>query len=80
MKILGSKHDTIANAVYVSLSNQPVAYTKEIDENRNVDYDHNGLPVGVEFLAVSEGIDTDDLPEMPGIEHTLEGLGLKMLA
>jgi uncharacterized protein YuzE len=51
-----------ADAIYVYLSDQPVAYTRELDDYRLIDYSADGAVVGIEFLAVSGGIDLGDIP------------------
>ena len=54
--------DRVADAAYVALRNRPVKSTKELDSQRRVDYDEKGELVGIEFLAVSQGVDLSDLP------------------
>lgn len=56
------EHDAEANAVYIRLSQAPIAQTRELDENRRVDYDAAGDIVGLEFLTVSDGVDLSNLP------------------
>jgi uncharacterized protein YuzE len=54
--------DTKADAAYARAADRPVASTKELDPQRVVDYDSDGQIVGIEFLAVSRGVDLTDLP------------------
>ena len=54
--------DKKADAVYVRVSDAPVHATREIDEQRIVDYDDQGEIVGIEFLDVSHGVSLRDLP------------------
>jgi uncharacterized protein YuzE len=54
-----------ADAIYVYLSDQPVAYTRELDDHRLIDYSTGGAVVGVEFLGISGGIDLKDMPLSP---------------
>lgn len=55
-------HDSEADAIYITLSDNAVAYTRSLDDTRIIDYDSNGKPIGVELLCVSHGVATDDLP------------------
>ena len=61
------EYDEQANAVYVYLrpGEIRVAQTRALDSQRIVDYDEHGDPVGIEFLAVSRGVDLRDLPYQP---------------
>ena len=54
--------DTDANAAYVRVSDQPVHDTRELDEQRILDYDAVGDLIGIEFLAIRQGVDLHDLP------------------
>lgn len=72
--------DPRADAIYVQVSDLPVTYSKELDDNRVVDYSHDDIPVGIEFLSVSEGIDLNDLPLNLQLSAAFEGLGIKILA
>ncbi|MEK7353529.1 MAG: DUF2283 domain-containing protein [Chloroflexota bacterium] len=74
------KHDNKADAIYILLSDKPYSYGKELDEERRVDYDANGVPVGVELLCVSAGVITDNLPHRAEIEKILGDKGIKVFA
>jgi len=77
--MLHIESDPATDAVYIQLSNEPIGYTKELDDNRLIDYTMNpGEPVGVDLLAVSEGVKLDGLPEVESIEKILVGLGIKV--
>lgn len=65
------EHDTGADAVYVRLSDHRVTRTEDIGAGRLVDYDAPGQPVGVEFLGVSRGVDTDGVPDRLMVERSL---------
>ncbi len=65
------EHDTEADAVYVRLSDHRVTRTEDIGAGRLVDYDAAGQPVGVEFLGVSRGVDTDGVPDRLMVERSL---------
>jgi uncharacterized protein YuzE len=76
--MLHIEHDKEADAVYIQLIDEPIGYTKALDDNRLIDYTINpGKPVGVDLLAVSGGVNLKDLPEAETIGHILKGLGIK---
>ena len=77
--MLRVESDPQADAIYVYLSDEPVAHTKELDENRLIDYSYDGTPVGIDLLGVSNGVDVEDLPEKAQIERILEGFGIRFL-
>ena len=54
-----------ADALYVRLRAGKPDYTEplEDDENRLIDYDEAGEPLGVEILDASKGVDLSGLPE-----------------
>ena len=74
------EYDQKADAVYVRLLNEPVAYTKSLDEARNVDYSATDEPVGVEWMCVSEGIDLSGIPQADRISDLLFGKSFKVFA
>jgi uncharacterized protein YuzE len=71
-----------ADAIYVYLNDQPVAYTKELDDYRLIDYSADGAVAGIEFLGVSGGIDLSDIPFEKTVGQLIRDLGLdiKILA
>jgi uncharacterized protein YuzE len=75
-----AEHDKAADAIYIYITDAPVEYTKQIDELRYVDYDADGMPVGVELLCVSNGVIPNDLPNRTEIERYLEKEGIKVFA
>lgn len=75
--MLRVESDPKADAVYIQLSDEPIGYTEELDDNRLIDCTLNpGKPVGVDLLAVSEGVKLNSLPEVKTIEAILKGLGI----
>ena len=71
--------DPRADAIYIQLLNEPIGYSEELDDNRLIDYMLNpGKPVGIDLLAVSEGVKLDGLPEVKTVEKILVGLGVKV--
>ncbi len=71
--------DPVVDAIYIQLDNEPIGYTKELDDNRLIDYSMNPRkPVGVDLLAVSEGVKLNGLPEVDTIKTLLEALGVRV--
>ena len=66
--------------ICVYLRDLPWAYSKMLDEERNVDYAADHEPIGVEFLNVSHGVNVDDLPEQEAISHLLKEHNVKVFA
>ena len=76
--MLHIESDPIADAIYIQLSGEPIGYTKELDDNRLIDYTMNpGEPVGIDLLAVSEVVKLNDLPEVGAVGKILEALGVR---
>jgi len=76
--MLQVESDIKADAIYIQLADEPIGYTKELDDNRLIDYSMNPEePVGIDLLAVSEGVKLNDLPEVKIVERILKGLGVK---
>lgn len=78
--MLKHTYDSAADAIYIYLSDAPVKYTKELDESRLLDYSEEDVPVGIDLLNVSQGVETDGLPKQAKVEKVLESLGIKMFA
>ena len=74
------EYDKGADAIYIYLSDKPVAYTKKLDDMRYVDYTSDDTPVGIELLCVSGGVDVIDLPNSEEITRVLENKRIKILA
>ena len=71
------KHDELADAIYIKLSDKPYAYGKDLDDLRRVDYASYNTPIGVELLCVSEGVNLYGLPRKDEITDLLQHVGIK---
>ncbi len=71
------KHDAEADAIYISLSNKPYAYGKDLDDERRIDYADDNTLIGVELLNVSKGVNLDSLPHVDEIAEAIEAEGIK---
>ena len=78
--ILKSTYDKEADAVYVYLADKPYCYTKSLDNMRYIDYALDDTPIGVELLGVSNGVNTDDLPNSREIMQLLKSEKIKTYA
>ncbi|GAH94949.1 unnamed protein product [marine sediment metagenome] len=74
------EYDKEADAIYIYLGDAPYSRGKNLDNERRIDYDAKGIPIGVELLCVSTGVITDDLPNRVEIEHALDDKGIKVYA
>lgn len=75
---LSFSQDKKVDAVYISLSEKPYAYTKRLDDMRYVDYASDKTPIGVELLGVSWGVNISGLPHGREIAEALEEKGIKV--
>ena len=72
--------DQKADAIYIKLSDEPIGYSQELDSNRIIDYTLKpGKPVGIDLLAVSQGVKLSGLPKVKGLEELLTCLGVKVI-
>jgi uncharacterized protein YuzE len=47
------KYDLNAGALYIRLTDAPVARTREIDDNTSVDLDRDGNVIGIEVISIA---------------------------
>lgn len=68
---MNARYSREADALYVRLQPGKIDHTEPFqgDDNRLVDYDATGMPLGIEFLDASRGI---DLEALPGAEEMLK--------
>ena len=71
--------DREADAVYVTLSDQPSAFGEDIDHARRVDYAADGTPIGIESQCASDGVDPSHLPHVHEVTAALRELGIRVL-
>ena len=70
--------DPGADAVYIELlAGERIHITEELDDNRLIDRTLEGKAVGVDLLAVSQGVKLEGLPEPDTIKRILVGLGVR---
>lgn len=70
------KHDEIADAIYIKLSDKPYAYGKDLDDLRRVDYASYNTPIGVELIGISGGVNLYGLPHKDEIASLLHHHGI----
>lgn len=69
--------DREADALYIYLNKRKYAYSKALDDERNVDYADDGTPIGIELLFVSGGVLVSGLPEERKVVELLSNLGIE---
>jgi uncharacterized protein YuzE len=69
-------YDRAADAIYIKLSDMPIKRTKQLDNDRLVDFDSKDRPVGIELLHVSEGVLIEGLPATIKVISILKGEGV----
>lgn len=80
MALLKVEYDKEVDAIYITLSEKPYAYSKALDYTRHIDYASDNTPIGVELLCVSDGVIVDDLPQRAEIERMLDSKNIKIFA
>jgi uncharacterized protein YuzE len=56
------KYDKRANAIYIHLARGGVAYTKQLDNLRYVDFSSDNKPVGIELLCATAVAKVSECP------------------
>ncbi len=74
------EYDPEADAIYITFSDAPYAYGKDLDNQRRIDYAQDGTPRGIELLCVSRGVILHDLPHTEKIARLLENMRIKVFA
>lgn len=72
-------YDLTVDAAYVYFRKEPFDHMDIVDDRRNVDYGHDGLPNGVELLSVAHGVDLLGLPYPEQIADALAAQGIRVL-
>ena len=73
------EYDRGVDAAYVSFSTATVARQEKLDDARIIDYDADGIVVGIEFLAPSLGLDLTGVPRATEIVREARRMGLSVL-
>ncbi len=71
------RFDVEADAISVSfrdVEDGGIRDSRELDESRYIDVDHDDHIVGVEFLNVGHGIDLTGVPHAEDIHHAIDRL------
>ncbi len=70
------KYDQEADAIYFYFNSKPYAYGKELDDERRIDFSHDNIPIGVELLCISKGVNLGGLPYADEIALILKANGI----
>ncbi len=74
-----AEYSTRADALYIALSDDDVAYTNRLDDLRMVDHASDGRIVGIEFIGASAGVDLKGLGlAAADIEEAIRSAGLNL--
>ena len=69
--------DKELDSVFIEFESGTVGYSKELDDDRIIDYSLNpGRPIGVCLHNVSEGVLLEGLPEPDKVKAILAGLDI----
>jgi uncharacterized protein YuzE len=80
-KAMKLEHDRRADAIYIWLRpDVEQAFGLHLDDSRYVDYGDDNLPIGIELLHVSQGVNLDDLPEREAVGELLGRNKIKVFA
>ncbi len=75
------EYDRRGDAIYVYLrEGVEQAFGLNLDDSRYVDYGEDNLPIGIEFLHVSQGVNLDDVPEREAVGRLLARRKIKVFA
>jgi uncharacterized protein YuzE len=73
--MLKHKYDPKADAIYITLNSGVYDHGYDLDDDRRIDYDKNGVPIGIELLSVSHGVDLKDLPHTQELVEVMRKYG-----
>lgn len=76
--MLDVEYDPTADAAYVHLLYGRCVLTKELDDNRAMDYDASGNLLGIELLGVSAGVSVKGLPREEEVAKALKAAGVSV--
>ncbi|OGN89407.1 MAG: hypothetical protein A2158_07415 [Chloroflexi bacterium RBG_13_46_14] len=75
--MLKHKYDPKADSIYITLKSGIYNYGYDLDDDRRIDYDENDVPIGIEILSVSHGVDLRGLPYSQELIKVLKRYGYK---
>ena len=64
--------------MYIGLNDKSFAVTKNLDDQRYVNYAEDGTPIGIEILYPSLGVNVDGLPSEASVGRLLEEHGFRV--
>jgi len=75
--MLKHKYDPKADAIYITLNSGKYFRGDDLDDDRRIDYDENGIPIGIELLSVSHGVNLRGLPYAQELIEVIKKYGYK---
>ena len=73
-------YDREADAMYIWLRDASYAFGVDLDHARHIDYAPDRLPIGIELLNVSKGVNLDDLPDRAELERIMHTYNIRIFA
>jgi uncharacterized protein YuzE len=68
--------DPDADAIYITLRDEAFVFGEDLDHARHIDFGADRIPIGVELLNVSRGVNVVDLPDQERIAQLLHQHGI----
>jgi len=62
VNMLKHKYDPKTDSIYITLNSGEYDHGCDLDDDRRIDYDKNSVPIGIELLSVSHGVNLRGLP------------------
>jgi hypothetical protein len=56
------RNEVGCESLYVEFSKAPYSYSRDLDDDRQIDYAADGRPIGVSFLYIQNGVLLDGVP------------------
>lgn len=75
--MLKHKYDPRADSIYITLNSGKYNHGYDLDDDRHIDYDENDVPIGIEILSVSHGVNMKDLPCTQELVEVLQNNGFE---
>lgn len=75
--MLKHKFDPKADSMYITLNSGVYDHGYDLDDDRRIDYNENNIPIGIELLSVSHGVDLKDLPYTQELVELIHNYGFE---
>jgi hypothetical protein len=72
------EHDRGSGCVYVHLGSGEYAWTERLDQERAIDWDRAGEPLGLDFMNAAAGVDLSGIPYADEVAEALKRRGIRV--